>query len=191
MKIRVWYTKMIRKVQSLVHGVRAKVFRRASGVPSAKTVSFAERVLLGRYFVLEVYVPMLRDGLIGSDTVYVSDPMLHQLREWVKDVRIAHEANNLEFHAREDEVVLSGWDSVTGLKGRVVPVDVYGSFVERKDIIQAISDVSVELHEAVLVTEETESAEVRKMRAVKKLGELLRERSDRYGNVRHDFDVKL
>jgi hypothetical protein len=137
--------------------------------------------------VLEVMVP----PLVNNDwnQVYLSSDMLNELKYWIDELKVVHEITDLQFRVL-DKYSQIGWDSVTGMMGRVVAVGVYGTKVTRKDLLDQISTATVELHEAV-ISEESQETELRKLRAINKVRELLREKNNRFGNVRNDVQIKL
>jgi len=150
--------------------------------------SFVEENLILSVPVLEVMVP----ALINNDwnQVYVSSDLLNELKYWMDELKVVHEITDVKFTLL-DRYSQVGWDSVTGMMGRVVTVGVHGVKITRENLISKISNATVELHEAVVTSDDTEETEIRKLRAVQKVRELLEERGNRYGNIRNDVKLNL
>lgn len=183
MRVKVWARKLWRKISALYARVSYK--NKNTSVP--KEVVSSDDLII-QVPVLEVMVP----ALINNDwsQVYLSGSLLDELKYWIDELKIVHEITDIRFKVA-DRFSQIGWDSVTGLNGRVVTIEVYGTKVTRKDILERISTATVELHEAIMIEEPTEESEIKKLRAVQKVRELLEERGNRYGNVRNDVKTKL
>lgn len=183
MRVKVWARRVWRKISALY----ARVVYKNRNTSLPKEV-FGGGDLVIQVPVLEVMVP----ALVNNDwsQVYLSSSLLDELKYWIDELKIVHEITDVKFKVA-DRFSQIGWDSVTGLNGRVVMVEVYGTKITRKDILERITTATVELHEAIMVEDSTEETEIKKLRAVQKVRELLEERGNRYGNVRNDVRVKL
>jgi len=187
MKIRALFNLVKRKAHSAFLEIKQFLSRKSQYVKFREEDTSGAYEFIGTFHVMEVFLSLLNDEVFEHEK---NDPLVYQAHAWIHDLKIAHGMRNLIFKKVENEVPTQGWDAITGLRGKLVAVDVHGIPVSRMDVLQAISDVSVELHDAVFLSE-SEDAELKKLRAMKKLSQLLRERSERYGNVRNNVDVEI
>ena len=196
-QIRASWVKFYRKVASFVVS-RLSSFR---SVKFLKLDSdYSGLSYLGSANVLEVFLPYLtldrQEKLFNTD---VLEPrMFEELGYWMDEMRVLYEADNLVYTV-SDNIPQSGWDDVTGMRGRVVSVDIWGLQKEAAEMKRHLSDLVVQIGETYtpvaygkkqLKLVQDEEAEVTREAAIAKIKELLQERSKKIGDVKflQNFD---
>lgn len=198
-QIRASWVKAYRKLFSFV---TVKILSRLSSFKmlTAGDSNYSGLSYLGSANVLEVFVPYLtldrQEKLFNTD---ILEPrMFEELGYWMDEMRVLYEAENLIYNVT-DNLPQSGWDDVTGMRGRVVSIDIWGLKQEAVAINRNISDMVVKLGETYtpvsygkkkLKLVQDEQAEVLREETKNKIKELMQERSKKIGDVKflQNFD---
>ena len=180
MKLRVWATLAMRKLQSLWSYIR-----RDKTVPADKTVDSTHQTLLGKVYALEVFVPVLVNN--EWDSMYVSNSLLDEIKFWLDELRVVHNASHLRFRVAEPVVTL-GWDDATGMWGRVVGLELWGVRSQVTTLKQEISKASEELHEAILLYKKQIAGQILVEASKQKISDLLVEKG-KQGDIRNQWNL--
>jgi len=156
--------------------------------------NYAGRSFIGLANVLEVFVPYLQ---LEKDTKLFQTDMLEpglfsELGFWMDELKTVHQANELLFKVAEGFLPQTGWDDVTGMRGRVVAVEIWGVLNHSSEINTRISDMVVNLGEAYEFSpvsygkktlKRIDQVEKLEIETRNKIRELMLERSNKIGNV--------
>lgn len=181
MKLRVWATLAFRKLQSLWSYLR----RDRAVSASSKNTESLNQTLLGKVYTLEVFVPVLVNN--EWDSMYVSNSMLDEIKFWLDELRVVHDASHLRFRVSEP-VVTMGWDEATGMWGRVVGLELWGVRSSVTTLKQEIAKASEELHEALVLYRKQLSAQPLVEAGKQKMSDLLVEKS-KQGDIRNQWNL--
>jgi hypothetical protein len=180
MKLRVWANWSLRKLQSLW-----SYLKRDRAVIHVKSTESLHQTLLGKVYTLEVLVPVLVNN--DWESIYVSNSMLDEVKFWLDELRVVHDASHLRFRVSEPFVTM-GWDEATGMRGRVVGLELWGVRNSVTTLKQEISKASEELHDAIALYRKHLSAQPIVESGRQKMSDLLVEKS-KQGDILNRWDL--